>query len=76
MNNNACQMMKAYIEWITIECSYSISSLEVQIENRFWLQDWIDNIAEMLETRDIKILKYVNEVLILTGNITIMDMAV
>ena len=49
-------MIKACIKWIIIECGYSISPLEVKKENRLWLQGWIDNIAKMLEVRDIKIL--------------------
>ena len=56
MNNNIYQIIKAYIEWIIIEYRYSISPLEVKKENKFWLQSQIDNIAEILEERDMKII--------------------
>ena len=68
--------MKVCIEQITIEYRYSISPLEVCKENRFWLQGWIDNIAEILEVRDMTIMKYVNEAPILIDNMTIIDIVV
>ena len=69
-------MIKACIEWITIECKYSESPLKVKSENRFWVQGWIDNIAEMLEEREIIITKCINETPSIIGNRTIMNLAV
>ena len=69
-------MIKACIEWITIKYRYNESPLKVKSENRFQAQGWINNIAEMLEEREIIITKYINEIPSITGNRTIMNLAV
>ena len=76
MNNNVNRMIKACIEWIIIECGYSESPLKVKSKNRFWAQEQIDNITEMLEEREIIITKCINKILSIIGNRMIMDLAV
>ena len=76
MNNNVNRIIKACIEQITIEYRYSESLLKVKSENRFWVQGQINNIAKILEEREMIITKYINKTPSITGNRMIMDLAV